>query len=879
MKSRRMLKKLAMLTALALSLSAALAEELGEMDLYDPAIYIGDAQADPEPAPAEEPAPEPAELPVEAPAEPAEVPASEPAEAPAENPAPEAASDPAAEPVEVPASEPAPESEPAAEPNAETAPEPASEPAPEPAAEPEPDAASDPETAPEAVTEPEGEPAADESEPDAADPEAAAEPATEPEAAPVAEPEALAADADAAVAAPDVAADLRIGLGEQFPLDGAALLNGVPAAGYASDRPEIVSVDAATGVITGVARGTAVVTVAGAGASASLTVAVLDAPGCLNFPVGELALGKGETRPLPASAPEGTAAAQIAYASNKPKVALVDAAGNIVAKKTGVATITATAYNGATATCVVHVLKAPSKLKFPYKTAYLCVGETRALSVTLPKKSASAIAWTSDNPGIVAVDAAGNFIGVAPGTATVTARSFNNKRATCKVTVLGGAAPTALSLNAAALSLGKKETFRIVPMVGEGEAAVFSYASSAKRVAAVSDAGVITAKKAGRAVITVATHNGLTAVIQVTVGKAPKSIAVSPAALSLAVGEASQLGVSMPAGAAASIVWESSDPSVASVDGGGVVTGVRGGAAVIRATSYNGKTAQCKVVVTDVAGAEIPVPQADADVPAVVTSGQMAANLRANSALGAKRDAIAAVVKLLVDSGFEPAFAAGVGANIYYEGTYGRFESSRYISNFKKRPRYFCYLDGGKHYTQKNGEYVVDEVYLSEEEMDTYEGEGTKKLRFGEENYYLNNYSGKYVQDVNLNDLEAFIEKLADGKWQGKFGLGVVQWTGARTKVLVSFYRSQVGAGASTITAAQVMAAENDMILYDFRGSYKGVYSAWHGENAAVLATEDAARSAGSVVCLKYEIPADKEAKAVTRGNKAAEIYRIMMGL
>ncbi len=851
MKSRRMLKTLAILAALALGLGAT-AEEMGEVDLYDPAVYIGDAQAAPEPAPAEEPASEPAPEPAE---QLMEEPVAEPAEAPAAESAEEPAAEPAAEPAPEgePASDPA--SDPAAEPNAETVVEPAAEP--------------NAETVVEPAAEPEAEPAA----------EPEAEPAAEPEAEPVAEPEALAADADAAVAAPDVAADLRVGLGEQFPLDGAALLNGVPAAGYASDHPEIVSVDAATGVITGVARGTAVVTVTGAGASASLTVAVLDAPGRLDFPAVELALGKGEMRPLPASAPEGTAAARIAYASSKPKVAQVDAAGNLVAKKTGVAMITATAYNGATATCVVRVLKAPSKLKFPYKAAYMCVGETRALSVTLPKKSASAIAWTSDNPGIVSVDAAGNFTGVAPGTAIVTARSFNNKRATCRVTVLGGAAPTALSLNAAALSLGKKETFQIVPTLGEGEAAVFAYVSSAKRVAAVSDKGVITAKKAGRAVITVATHNGLTASIQVTVGNAPKRIAVNPAALSLAVGETGQLSVSMPAGAAASIAWESSDPSVASVDGGGVVTGVKGGAALIRATSFNGKTALCKVVVTDVAGAEIPLPEAEAEVPAVVASGQMAANLRANSALGGKRDAIAAVVKLLVDSGFEPAFAAGVGANIYYEGTYGRFESSRYISNFKKRPRYFCYLDGGKHYTQKNGEYVVDEVYLSEEEMGTYEGEGTKKLRFGEENFYLNHYSGKYVQEVNLNDLEAFMKKLDEGKWQGKFGLGVVQWTGARTKVLVSFYRKKAGEGASSITDAQVMAAENEMILYDFRGSYKGVYSNWQSQNAAALATQDAARSAGSIVCLKYEIPVDKEAKAVTRGNKAVEIYKIMMGL
>ena len=43
-------------------------------------------------------------------------------------------------------------------------------------------------------------------------------------------------------------------------------------------------------------------------------------------------------------------------------------------------------YGSATKTSgVVRVLKAPSRLKFPYKTACMCLGETRTLSLTLPK--------------------------------------------------------------------------------------------------------------------------------------------------------------------------------------------------------------------------------------------------------------------------------------------------------------------------------------------------------------------------------------------------------------------------------------------------------------------------------------------------------------
>ena len=68
------------------------------------------------------------------------------------------------------------------------------------------------------------------------------------------------------------------------------------------------------------------------------------------------------------------------------------------------------------------------------------------------------------------------------------------------------------------------------------------------------------------------------------------------------------------------------------------------------------------------------------------------------------------------------------------------------------------------------------------------------------------------------------------------------------------------------------------MILRDFEGSYSSVHSAWKQANKADPDSAKAARSAGALVCTRYEIPADKESKAITRGYKAAEIYRIMMG-
>ena len=128
---------------------------------------------------------------------------------------------------------------------------------------------------------------------------------------------------------------------------------------------------------------------------------------------------------------------------------------------------------------------------------------------------------------------------------------------------------------------------------------------------------------------------------------------------------------------------------------------------------------------------------------------------------------------------------------------------------------------------------------------------------------------------MNLAELEKLLKDLEKGGWEGKFGLGIVQWTGSRTKKLVSFYRKQAGSKDS-ITSSQVVAAENEMILSELRGGYKGVYSAWKDKNKKDYATPDAAYSAGSIVCLKYEIPANKDRKAVERGEKARDIYKVM---
>ena len=465
-----------------------------------------------------------------------------------------------------------------------------------------------------------------------------------------------------------------------------------------------------------------------------------------------------------------------------------------------------------------------------------------------------------DDGMIASISAGACNITVSNGETSATARIVAQDKP------IGTAEKIAFNDSAITIARGQysSNTLNITP--GNSGIEGFEWYSSDETVVTV-NRGILYAIGEGTATVTVMNpdHNEVSAECTVTVSVPLNDLIVIDPSIKIEKGKARQvLLYKYPSDNTDEISYTSSDDSIASVDQFGKVTGVGFGTAVITVkTNDGGKTAKCKITVNQSEGSP--------------TAAKMVANLRASS-LGAKKDAIASVVGLLISAGFEPAFAAGVGANVYSEGTYGMFESSKYIKNYLKRPRYFCYLDGGDYYTQKDGEYVLTAVYMAKEDMASYTGEAEARERFGAENYYRDNFSGKYVQNIDLNELETFMNALAKGKWEGKFGVGIVQWTGGRTMKLLSFYRQHAGAGSATITAEQVMAAENEMILYDFKGDYAKVYTAWLNENAGALDTVDAAYSGGALVCTKYEIPVDKNAKAIIRGNKAKEIYQIMVG-
>ena len=195
------------------------------------------------------------------------------------------------------------------------------------------------------------------------------------------------------------------------------------------------------------------------------------------------------------------------------------------------------------------------------------------------------------------MDASGVVRALKKGTAKITAKTFNGKKAVCTVTVGEGA--SYLAFDVEALSVGVKEKVTLKPQVNEGAKVKYTWSTGNKKVATVSKKGVVTGVKAGTTDITVKTQNGLTATVKVTVLAAPSKVTLNKGKATLPENQTLQLKATLPKKTASRIKWSSSDKKVAAVDENGLVTAVAVGKATITAQTFNGKKATCVVTVRE----------------------------------------------------------------------------------------------------------------------------------------------------------------------------------------------------------------------------------------------------------------------------------------
>lgn len=384
--------------------------------------------------------------------------------------------------------------------------------------------------------------------------------------------------------------ELTIGVGETVQILASAG-DGVQV-DFASSKPKNASVTA-DGVVKGVRKGTAEITASAYnGQAAVCRVNVLAAPSKVTLKSKTMTMGVGENALLAYKLPAGAAGA-VTFASSDPTIVSInEVTGEMTAYALGTATVRVKTYNGKTATAAVQVLSTPEQLTLSEESIFLGTGEQRELKALLNSGSAGQIAWRSTDES-VAVCENGAVTAVGTGSAHIIAETYNGLTAQCTITVTP--APTQIILPEKNITIGVGETLQLQPSVDAGESG-FSYRSSRTKYVRVSADGEIRGVSKGTAIVYVRAYNGVEAQCRVTVKAAPKKIEMKDALLELGMGEQYEILWRLSADSAGTVTFASSDPTVAQVDPRtGVITAGAIGNAVITATTYNGRTAQCRV--------------------------------------------------------------------------------------------------------------------------------------------------------------------------------------------------------------------------------------------------------------------------------------------
>lgn len=293
--------------------------------------------------------------------------------------------------------------------------------------------------------------------------------------------------------------------------------------------------------------------------------------------------------------------------SPTPKVSMISSNYNIATvsngyvKAVGAGDCEITVINsaGPNATCHVHVNKVDPVSVNLTAIDPVYIGQKLMLEPELsPSNAQTTYSWSSSNPNVATINGNGELTGKSVGSTTITVTTANNLSASCDVEVYKPV-PASIEFNKPSIRLAVGATEILTYSVSPSYAIYdVTWESDRPDIVSVSN-GHIEAKKSGKANIIVTTDNGKKATCEVIVPPEPIAISFQPEELELIMGRSGMLDFTFkPTNAATSkIRWECSDTNVAFVDSFGIVKALRPGKATITATTRNGISGKCELIV------------------------------------------------------------------------------------------------------------------------------------------------------------------------------------------------------------------------------------------------------------------------------------------
>ena len=268
-----------------------------------------------------------------------------------------------------------------------------------------------------------------------------------------------------------------------------------------------------------------------------------------------------------------------------------------------------------------------------YNKIVLCLNDyddSRELDYNVyPEKAGKSLygyKWSSSNTNVAVVNNYGKVEAVSVGEAIITF-TYKNFSVSCPV-IVQPQNVWEVNIDYPYSTIHINETMQLTSTITPSNATYqdVTWASLNPQVATVSETGLVTGVAEGETTIVATSHNGITDQVNI---KVQNVIELDDISLNLKNGSATNLTISTytliptfyPANADnKALTWESSNPSVMTVDENGVVSIKKDGGATITATSANGKSDSIYLNVPRVAASMVTIDKPNGPNVSNVTS-------------------------------------------------------------------------------------------------------------------------------------------------------------------------------------------------------------------------------------------------------------------
>ncbi|MGE3616837.1 MAG: Ig-like domain-containing protein [Gemmatimonadales bacterium] len=363
---------------------------------------------------------------------------------------------------------------------------------------------------------------------------------------------------------------------------------------WTSANPAVATV-AGSGLVTGVGAGDATISARSENRTGTAAITVRAAVAEVEVPAAaSLEVGEAMSIPAVPTDEHGTPLArEVTWTTSDPTIATVDGHGVVTAIRAGTATIGARAGNH-TSWTVVTVMPAVARVTITPATGILVVASTLQFTADVRDALGTAlrrdVTWSSSDPAVATIDAAGLARAAAPGNVVFTVTAGRTS-GTANFSVRVAVGSVSVSPERDTVIAGQSVTLaaRAFDRIGNRLQTPVSWTSRQPAIATV-QGGRVTGVTAGTAEILASSYEGIGSAV-ITVLPPVGTVTISdPGHEPLHVDSTRQLtatvtdalGNPLPG---LTITWASADPNVATVDQTGLVLGTGRGTTRITATA------------------------------------------------------------------------------------------------------------------------------------------------------------------------------------------------------------------------------------------------------------------------------------------------------